>query len=285
MGFRGGIDRCAGLEGGRAGLHIAAPPPKAQVFSIDRGNESPKESLESILSSALRSDDPELDQILSALEDISEGLKTGALSPRRLDQALQRAASCALKQSLMEREIRSVAITDELTGLYNRRGFLASATHHLKLAHRNRQNALLLYCDVDDLKRINDSFGHKEGDLAILRAADALESTFRDSDIVARLGGDEFAVLASEASIPERQTIESRMANCLKTASGEESRYKLSVSIGVARYDPETPISLGALMARADENMYAHKNCQSRAAAIRHSRRPGSRGLAREVVE
>jgi diguanylate cyclase (GGDEF)-like protein len=285
MAFRTGFDKCAEGSGGRAGVHIATPPRNAQVLSIDRGKDARKESLDSILSSALRSDDPELDQILSALEDISEGLKTGALSPRRLDKALQRAASCALKQSLVEREIRSLAITDELTGLYNRRGFLAAATHHLKLAHRNKQNALLLYCDVDDLKRINDSFGHQEGDLAIVRAADALEATFRDSDIVARLGGDEFAVLASEASIPDRQTIQCRMANCLKTACGEEPRYKLSVSLGVARYDPETPSSLGALMARADEEMYAHKNCQSRAAAIRHSRRPGSRGLAREVVE
>jgi diguanylate cyclase (GGDEF)-like protein len=207
----------------------------------------------------MRADDPELDQILSALEEISESLKSGALNPRRLDKALQRAASCALKQSVLEREIRSLAITDELTGLYNRRGFLASATHQLKLAHRNTRDALLIFFDMDNLKQINDTFGHEEGDLALLRAADALEQTFRDSDILARLGGDEFAVLASEASSPDRQAIESRMESCLAATAAEESRYKLSVSIGVARFDPKTPMALGALMARADQEMYAQK--------------------------
>jgi diguanylate cyclase (GGDEF)-like protein len=172
---------------------------------------------------------------------------------------LQRAASCAIRQSLLDREIRSLAVTDELTGLYNRRGFLASAMHQLKLAHRQSQDVILLFFDMDNLKGINDAFGHREGDLAIIRAADALEETFRDSDILARLGGDEFAVLASGASIPNRQAIVPRMDRSLEKANAEESRYKLSFSIGIARFDPETACSLGELMARADQDMYVHK--------------------------
>src|SRR5437660_1574566 len=86
-----------------------------------------KESLESILSSALRSDDAELDEILSALEEIADSVRAGTTHPPEVEQALHRAASCALKQSLLDREIRSLAITDELTGLFNRRGFLAAA--------------------------------------------------------------------------------------------------------------------------------------------------------------
>jgi len=242
-----------------------------RVVSIDRVKGTPKEALESLLSSALRAEDSELDQILSALEEISNSVKSGGLDSRSLDNALQRAASCALQQSLLEREVRSLAITDELTGLYNRRGFLASATHQLKMAHRNGENVLLLFCDVDNLKGINDSFGHQEGDLALIRTADVIEETFRDSDILARLAGDEFAVLASEASIPNRQAIMPRMENSLAKANAEESRYKLSFSIGVARFNPETPASLAELMALADQDMYAHKACQPRLASLRQS--------------
>jgi diguanylate cyclase (GGDEF)-like protein len=169
-----------------------------------------------------------------------------------------------VKQSLLDREVQSLAVTDELTGLYNRRGFLASATYQLKLAHRNAQDVLLLFCDVDNLKVINDSFGHLEGDLALIRAADALEKTFRDSDILARLGGDEFVVLASAASIPNRQAIAPRMETSLAKANAGESRYDLSFSIGLARFDPETPASLGELMARAGRDMYVHKKYHPR---------------------
>jgi two-component system cell cycle response regulator len=194
----------------------------------------------------LRSNDPELDQILTALEEISNGLKSGAPNARSLDNALQRAASCALRQSLIDREIRCLALTDELTGLYNRRGFLAAATHQLKLAHRHGE------------------------DLALVRGVDALEETLRDSDILARLGGDEFAVLASDASFPNREAIVSRIGKSLEKANAEESRFKLSFSIGVARFDPHTPASLGELMARADQDMYVHKEAHRQ---LRFSRR------------
>jgi diguanylate cyclase (GGDEF)-like protein len=253
------IDKYVGDREAPESLYIIHHDPNAKVLSMDRGKSARKESSESALYSALRSNDPELEQILSALEEISHGLKSGALNTRSVDNALQRAASCALRQSLIDREIRSLAVTDELTGLYNRRGFLASGTHQLKLAHRHTENVLLLFCDVDNLKEINDSFGHHEGDLALVRAADALEETFRDSDILARLGGDEFAVLASDASIPSRQAIVPRIEKSLEKGNAEETRYKLSFSIGVARFDPQTPVSLGELMARADQDMYVHK--------------------------
>src|ERR1700687_5663711 len=264
-------DECTGGQEEREGRSLANHRSNARVLSIDRGKGTPKETLESLLSSALRSDDTELDQILSALEEISNSVKSAALNARSLDNARQRAASCALKQSLLDREIRSLAVTDELTGLYNRRGFLASAMHQLKLAHRNAQDLLFFFCDMDNMKGINDSFGHQEGDLALIRAADALEETFRDSDLLARLGGDEFAVLASESSIPNRQAIVPRMETSLAKANAEESRYKLSFSIGVARFDPEAPASLAELMALADQDMYAHKACQPRLASLRQS--------------
>jgi two-component system cell cycle response regulator len=266
-----GSDNCADGEGDEEEFSLADPKSNARILSIDRRKCIPKETLESLLSSALRSEDAELDQILSALEEVSNSAKSGGLSARSLDNALQRAASCAVKQYLVDRAVRSLAITDELTGLYNRRGFLASATHQLKLARRYTQEVLLLFCDLDNLKGINDSFGHREGDLAIIRAADALEETFRDSDIIARLGGDEFAVLASDASFTNRQAIVPRMEKNLEKVNAEESRYELSFSIGVARFDLETASSLGELMARADQDMYLHKKRYPRSASLRSS--------------
>jgi two-component system, cell cycle response regulator len=252
-------DNWIGNHGARRRFSADDSRSDAGVLSIARGNVVHKESLESLLSSALRSDDTELDQLLSALEEISNWLKSSAPKPQNLDNVLQRAASCAVRQSLLDREIRSLAVTDELTGLYNRRGFLASAMHQLKLARRHSEDVILFFFDMDNLKGINDAFGHREGDLAIIQAADALEETFRDSDILARLGGDEFSVLASEASISNREAIVARMDRSLEKANAEESRYKLSFSIGIARFDSKTTGSLGELMARADQDMYLHK--------------------------
>jgi diguanylate cyclase (GGDEF)-like protein len=233
---------------------------KGRVLCIDRWTRPKKQTLEAIMGSAVRLEDSELDKILGALDDLVNIVKSNRLDSDAAYDALERAAVWALKQSRLDREARSLAITDELTGFFNRRGFLASAAQQLKLAYRDRQNVLLLFCDLDGLKKINDSFGHAEGDLALVRAADALEETFRDSDVLARLGGDEFAILAWEASIPDLGTMLSRLEKSLRRANAEESRYQLSLSVGVARYDPQSPLSLGDLMAQADADMYRHKN-------------------------
>ena len=96
----------------------------------------------------------------------------------------------------MEEEILTLSITDQLTGLYNRRGFLSLAEQQLKLSDRNKSGMLLFFADLDLLKWINDTLGHEEGDKALIEAANVFKETFRTSDIIARLGGDEFAVLA-----------------------------------------------------------------------------------------
>jgi GGDEF domain-containing protein len=167
--------------------------------------------LEEELFSALLVGDNELGQILQQVDEISHTLRSGAPESQRLSRALRLTVSCAVRQTLLERELRSLALTDDLTGLYNRRGFLASATQQLKLARRNTKESLLLFCDLDNLKQINDSYGHVEGDGALVRTADTLEQTFRHSDVLARLGGDEFAVLALEASSQYRNVILDRL--------------------------------------------------------------------------
>jgi two-component system cell cycle response regulator len=218
----------------------------------------PKKTFQSHLSSNLRSQDNELNKILGALEDISKMADSKMRDADAVRNALRRAAASAVKQALLDRQLREMAITDDLTGLYNRRGFWASATHQLKVAHRNGQDLLLLFCDVDDLKKINDAYGHLEGDLALVRVAGALELTFRESDLLARLGGDEFAVLASETG-ENQERILSRLQENFQQADVEHSRRAPSLSVGVARFDPSRPISLEELMSRADRAMYEGK--------------------------
>ena len=228
------------------------------VLAMVRRNGT-AEGLENILSSALQVADDELGQILHEVDEISKSLKLDTPDAQTLRAAVHPAVWCAVKQALLDRELRHLALTDELTCLYNRRGFFAAAAQQLKLASRNAQSLLLLFCDLNNLKKINDSYGHREGDLALIRTANALEQAFRDSDILARLGGDEFVVLASEASSQTQEVLLRRLEKNLKKSNANESRYQLSLSVGVARFDPKRAISLGELIAQADEAMYEQK--------------------------
>jgi diguanylate cyclase (GGDEF)-like protein len=231
---------------------------KLQNAAMNRLKRHPEETLQSLLSSALRSEDKELDQILRALEEISAMAESNAPDADAVRDALRRVAGCAVKQALLDREFRVLAITDDLTGLYNRRGFWASATHQLKVAHRNAQDLLLFFCDVDDLKKTNDTYGHPAGDQALVYVAGALDLTFRESDLLARLGGDEFVVLASETG-QNQELILSRLKENLEKTSVGESPGAPSLSVGVARFDPKCPVSLGELVSRADRAMYEDK--------------------------
>jgi len=217
------------------------------------------DALDGTLPEALLAQDDKLSQILREVEAMAKALDGNGTDTRVLSETLRRAVSCTVKQILLDRELRSLALADDLTGLYNRRAFLALATQQLKVAHRNDQRLLLFFTDIDHLKEINDTFGHGEGDRAIVRVAHSLEHTFRNSDIVARLGGDEFAVFALEASSQHANVILRRLARSLQASNDIESRYTLSVSVGVARFDPKNPVSLGELMEQADQSMYTKK--------------------------
>lgn len=218
-----------------------------------------EKDLEDVLTSALLAGDDELRQIVHEVDEISRVLKSGKPDATSIRGAAHSAVWSAVKHALLDRELRYLALTDELTCLYNRRGFFAAAAQQLKLARRNSHDSLLLFCDLDDLKKINDRYGHREGDLALVRTADALEEAFRESDILARIGGDEFVVLALEVSSESQEVILRRLEKRLKESNVKEPRYQLSLSIGVARFDPKRPVSLGELMALADKAMYEQK--------------------------
>ncbi len=159
-----------------------------------------------------------------------------------------------------EEALRSLSLVDELTGLYNRRGFLTLAQQQLKLAKRGHRELLLLFVDMDDFKEINDNHGHAEGDAALVRASQILKKTFRDSDIIARLGGDEFVVLASDPGPGATDTIITRLRGELHDRNALDGRpYRLSLSVGVARFDPVSPPSVEELLATADSMLYQQK--------------------------
>jgi diguanylate cyclase (GGDEF)-like protein len=196
-------------------------------------------------------------------------LGTGQNQP--ISELLIRAIRCAVKQYMLQRELGSLALRDQLTGLYNRRGFLALGERQLKLGRRSGREILLFFADVDGLKQINDELGHAEGDLALVRAAQVLEKTFRDSDVIARFGGDEFAVLALEVSGHSESTIRARLEQSLRELNARHSRYKLSISLGAVRFDPtsrRSPTSIEQLMIRADEAMYEEKRRRSKPSLV-----------------
>jgi diguanylate cyclase (GGDEF)-like protein len=163
-------------------------------------------------------------------------------------------------------ELRAMSLVDELTGLYNRRGFLLLAQQQLKLADRMKRGVLLLFADLDGLKQINDTYGHHEGDLALIDAATILKASFRESDILARVGGDEFAIIAVEAQTEGVEILTARLQQRLDAHNAHAQRpYPLSISIGVARYDPDVPCTIDELMAQADRSMSARKHDRHRA--------------------
>ncbi|MCL5999274.1 MAG: PAS domain S-box protein [Chloroflexi bacterium] len=162
----------------------------------------------------------------------------------------------------LEEILRRLSMLDELTGLYNRRGFLTLAEHHYQVAARTAQRFSIISLDVEGLKKINDTFGHVEGDAALCRAANVLKQTFRGSDILARLAKDEFAVLAIDASAEGTDIALARLRDCLEAGNRNSAvPYTLSFSVGVATFDPgaSEPGSLDDLIAQANRALLEHK--------------------------
>jgi diguanylate cyclase (GGDEF)-like protein len=158
-----------------------------------------------------------------------------------------------------EEELLALSLTDELTGLYNRRRFFILTEQYLKVAIRKKKRWTLLYIDMDDLKWINDHCGHNEGDQALIDLSSMLKKTFRESDIIARIGGDEFAVLL-ESSDESDEMLITRLYENIRDYNAKVSQdYKVSISVGAAQFDPGYPISIDKLLSKADALMYAQK--------------------------
>jgi diguanylate cyclase (GGDEF)-like protein len=163
-----------------------------------------------------------------------------------------------------EEALRELTLTDNLTGLYNQRGFFTVAEHALETTRRSPHTSLLFYADLDGLKEINDTFGHSEGSLAIVKTAEALRQTFRTTDIVARLGGDEFAIFAQNASRHDIDNVVARLEANLRAVNEQPTQqYQLSLSVGAALIEPDNDLSLDQLIGKADRAMYVQKRSRS----------------------
>lgn len=168
-----------------------------------------------------------------------------------------------IERQAAEAEVRRLSLTDELTGLHNRRSFLLLAEQQLKLAHRLNTSACLLFVDVDGLKQVNDNYGHEIGDRLIIDASQVLKQSFRESDIVARLGGDEFAVFIPGCTKSE-EAVARLQVNIDKFNQRCASRYQLSMSVGLTVCQVDHHTSLEQMMTEADELMYIHKRSKQR---------------------
>ena len=167
----------------------------------------------------------------------------------------------------MEQQLQTLSITDELTGLCNRRGFMTLAQQQLSYVERAGGEVFIIFADLDDMKWINDTLGHEAGDKALVLTAGLLRATVRDPDIVGRMGGDEFAVLLTSASSSDSEAIvlarlEQELAEINKVLPPE---YQIAISFGIA-HDPGN-ISLEELILLADTKMYAVKKGKKAAAS------------------
>jgi diguanylate cyclase (GGDEF)-like protein/PAS domain S-box-containing protein len=162
----------------------------------------------------------------------------------------------------VEDEIRARSLVDELTGLYNRRGFVALAEQQLKIANRMKGRLCLLFADLDNLKSTNDGLGHRHGDVLLRDTAGVLRSTFRESDIISRIGGDEFAVLLVNSDDPGSGYFAQRLRESVEKRNAQRRDLPLSLSLGLAEYNGDRPCPLDELLHCADRSMYQQKQAK-----------------------
>jgi len=177
-----------------------------------------------------------------------------------IDITSQKAAEAALRQR--EEQLRMLSLSDDLTGLYKRRGLFALGEHTIRIARRRARRLGIIYIDVDGLKSINDRFGHAQGDEALRLVADVMRASIRESDVVGRVGGDEFVILA-EDDTGVTQDLVARLRRRLELANAKTGRpFRLSLSIGAVDWEPGEQATLQELIERADQRMYDDKRAR-----------------------
>ncbi|NSW76732.1 MAG: GGDEF domain-containing protein [Candidatus Atribacteria bacterium] len=178
---------------------------------------------------------------------------------RKVEEVLCEARRMGEKEQRMQ-ELEHLSLTDELTGLYNRRGFFALAEHQLLVAQREGKSVGVLLADFDGLKRINDTFGHGAGDLALSEFGQLLQKAFRRSDILARIGGDEFVAFFTDINEAEIQKLLYRLWKLVDAWNTDSQLpYSLDFSAGWAISHSSRVREVRELLTLADSRMYEKK--------------------------
>lgn len=219
--------------------------------------------------------------VLTGMDDETTGMKAieaGAqdylVKGRMDDDLLVRSLRYAAVRYALQENVHRTSLTDELTGLYNRRGFLERVEEQRKVIDRTEGAFLLLFMDMDGFKQINDTFGHHEGDCALKAMAEILRNTFRNSDLTARYGGDEFVVAALSASEEDSEMLLDRLQQNVMAYNEDARRvYPLLLSIGLSVYHAHDSRSIEELITEADTRMYLHKRRMDTAGGKRTARR------------
>jgi diguanylate cyclase (GGDEF)-like protein len=203
------------------------------------------------------------DDDLLGMEAMREGAQD-YLSRGQLDRnLLARSLRYAIERHRLLAELHKQSLQDYLTGITNRRGFFLLAQQQIKLAKRMKRPVLLVVADLDGMKKINDTLGHEAGDRALIETAGILRNTFRDSDIIGRIGGDEFAVCIMEDDTSTAEVITKRLEKNIRMANTSRTApYELSLSAGIARFDPDSGYSFEQMLAQADALMYEKKRAK-----------------------
>ena len=187
------------------------------------------------------------------------------ITPAQLTPSdLRRVLVIAAERHRLTSSLRVAAFSDELTGLYNRRGYVTRAAALLKVA--DPKTIWQIFFDVDELKLINDTYGHWAGDRALMEVASVLRQAFRSTDIVARVGGDEFAVLAIAPADASPDAWTARWKEPLAALASRRD-LPLSVSVGLAQPDEQGQMTPEDLLTRADTTMYMAKRLRKRLAS------------------
>ncbi len=176
-------------------------------------------------------------------------------------QSFAATAAIAIGNARQYGRIQKTAITDPLTGIYNRRGFFESGQNELERFRRYGHPLSILFMDVDKFKSINDVYGHAAGDRVLQVIVDRSCQSLRNMDIMGRVGGDEFAILLPETSLPKARTIAERIRRAVteKPVSVRRKRLEVSTTIGVAAATREIP-SMKVLLENADKALYRAKH-------------------------
>jgi diguanylate cyclase (GGDEF)-like protein len=187
--------------------------------------------------------------------------QTGQLHREHLQLLADKLYQKNMELEKANERLRSLSLTDELTGLNNRRGFSILANGLFKFARRAGHQLCMLYIDMDSLKHINNTFGHVEGDTALNHFARILTETFRDSDVIARMGGDEFAVLTLDTNENNIAVIKARLQSNVDAYNLVSVRgYALTFSLGIIQVDLNSTFTVESLLSQADAAMYEHKH-------------------------